>query len=69
MCLSHPAQIIKIENGQALVRDFNNKELNIIIATIPNAQVNDWVLINANLAIKKIDSEEAKNINELLQPK
>lgn len=63
MCLTYPVQIISVENGLAKI---NGKDLEIKTALVPDAQAGDWILINADLALKKISREEAEEINKLL---
>lgn len=62
MCLTHPVKIVEIKNGLAKIY---GKDLEIKTALVPDAKVGDWVLINANLAIKKITAKEAKEIRKL----
>lgn len=61
MCLTHPVKIVEIKNGLAKI---SGKDLEIKTALVPDAKAGDWVLVNANLAIKKISPEEAKEINQ-----
>ena len=63
MCLTTPAQIIEIKNGVAKI----DKEMEVKISLIPDLKVNDWVLVHANLALKKITQEEAEEIDKLLK--
>ncbi|KKR08552.1 MAG: Hydrogenase assembly chaperone HypC/HupF [Parcubacteria group bacterium GW2011_GWC2_39_14] len=67
MCLTLPAQIIKIDGQTALVKTHNNQEQNILISTIKNPQINDWIMINGNLAIQKISNEEAQELINILK--
>jgi hydrogenase expression/formation protein HypC len=64
MCITLPMQIKEVGEGRAIVwRD--KKEMEVKINLIPNAAKGDWVLVNANLALKKITAEEAEEINKL----
>ena len=63
MCLTYPAKIISIKNGLAKIE---GKELKIKTVLAPDAKAGDWVLVNANLALKKISAKEAEEINVLL---
>ena len=67
MCLTIPAKILEISQGNALVRDYNNQEKKVIIGAISDAKTDDWVLINGNLAIQKISATEAEEISNLLK--
>lgn len=64
MCLTYPVKIIAIENGIAKI---DGKNLEIKTALVPDAAPGDWVLVNANLAIKKISPEEAEEIKKIYE--
>ena len=63
MCLTHPVKISAVKNGLAKVY---GKNLEVKTALIPDAKEGDWVLVNANLAIKKISPGEAEETKNLL---
>ncbi|MBU1179972.1 HypC/HybG/HupF family hydrogenase formation chaperone [Patescibacteria group bacterium] len=63
MCITYPSQIKEIDNGIAK----NEKGMEIKTSLIPDLKTGDWVLVHANLAIKKITQEEAEEINEILK--
>lgn len=65
MCLSIPAKIIKIKNNLAAIKR-NQRDLNVDISLIKNPKVGDWLLVHANLAIKKISKKEAYEIQGYL---
>lgn len=65
MCLTYSVQITSIKDGLAKIAD---KDLEIKTVLIPDAKVGDWVLVNANLALKKISKKEAKEINGIFNP-
>lgn len=71
MCLSIPSKIIKLNQPKtdnfAIVKN-NHGNLKIDISLIKNPKINDWVLVHANLAIKKISKKESKEINNLFNP-
>jgi len=63
MCFSMPAKVIKIID-QDWMQVVQNKEVREVKSTLlGNIKKNDWVLINADLAVSKITAEEAKLIN------
>jgi len=64
MCLTYPVKIVSIKNGLAKIRGRN---LEIKTALVPDAKAGDWVLVNANMALKKITKREAKEINKLYE--
>ena len=63
MCLTYPVKITSIKDGLAKIR---GKSLEIKTILVPDAEKGDWVLVNANLALKKIEEKEAKIILKLL---
>lgn len=77
MCLAIPGKIISIESGTdeifrmgIISFDGINREVNL--AMVPEAKVNDYVLVHVGVAIQTLDEEEAmktmeylKEINEL----
>ena len=65
MCLTHPAKIVSLDGNKAIVEDFNGKKLEVNVAALPQIKVNDWILLQANLAIQKITEKEAGAINNL----
>jgi len=59
MCLTLPAKIKEIKNNLAVLEDGRQ----VKIAVFDKIQVGDWVLVNADLAVSKISSQEALEIN------
>lgn len=68
MCLTIPRQIIEVRKDKAVIQE-NDKKKEINISTIPMPKVGDWILIHANLAIKKISKKEADEINKTVRPR
>jgi biotin synthase len=66
MCLTIPAQITKLEEGKAVVRE-NNRFKQVRISLVPDLKVGDWILYINDLALEKIPKNEAKKIWELLK--
>tara|TARA_B100000315_G_C14094558_1_gene370796 strand:- start:329 stop:526 length:198 start_codon:yes stop_codon:yes gene_type:complete len=62
MCITTPAQIIELKNGIAKI----DKGIEIKTSLIPDLKIDDWVLVHANLALKKISKKEAEEINKLI---
>jgi hydrogenase expression/formation protein HypC len=65
MCLAIPAKIISIsENDNALQRmarvDFSGVIKDISLAYLPEAKVNDYVIVHAGLALSILDEDEAR---------
>jgi biotin synthase len=67
MCLTIPAKIIAINEPFATVETSDKKQSQILISSIPDARLGDWILYISNLAIKKISADEAGEIIELLE--
>ena len=65
MCLAIPAKIISIsENKDSLQRmarvDFSGVIKDISLAYLPEAKVNDYVIVHAGLALSILDEDEAR---------
>jgi hydrogenase expression/formation protein HypC len=65
MCLAIPAKIISItENNDDLQRmarvDFSGVLKDISLAYLPEAKVDDYVIVHAGLALSLLDEEEAQ---------
>jgi hydrogenase expression/formation protein HypC len=65
MCLAIPAKIISItDNNDSLQRmarvDFSGVLKDISLAYLPEAQVNDYVIVHAGLALSLLDEDEAQ---------
>ena len=65
MCLAIPAKIISIaENNDDLQRmarvDFSGVQKDISLAYLPDAKVNDYVIVHAGLALSILDEDEAR---------
>ena len=66
MCLTIPAEVIKIENNKATIRsDRETREINV--GFDENLKIGDWVLYISDVIVKKIPAEEAKEIVDLLK--
>ncbi len=71
MCLAIPGKILSIEGTDPVLRsariDFGGIVKQVHLACVPEAQVNDYVLVHAGLAISKIDETEARQVFEYLR--
>jgi len=65
MCLTIPAKIISVNNGIAFVEDFREQQKQINISNLPHAKENDWILIGADIGIRKISEIEAEELIRL----
>lgn len=65
MCLAVPAKIISItEHEDSLQRmaqvDFSGVQKHISLAYLPEANIGDYVIVHAGLALSILDQEEAQ---------
>jgi hydrogenase expression/formation protein HypC len=64
MCLAVPGQITHISDDEPLLRtgqiDFSGISKQVSLAYLPEAQINDYVIVHAGFALSVIDEEEAK---------
>jgi len=71
MCLAVPGRIVSVEGEDPLLRTgkvhIGGILKEISLACIPEADLGDYVLVHAGVAINKIDEEEAKEVFELLR--
>ncbi|MFA5107628.1 MAG: HypC/HybG/HupF family hydrogenase formation chaperone [Patescibacteria group bacterium] len=61
MCLTIPKKILSVDGVTARV-----KSGTINVSLIPRVKAGDWVLVNADLAVRKVPAAEAKKILTLL---
>ena len=66
MCVAVPAKIISIENNMAEVEMARVKRT-IGLDLLPQAKINDYVLVHAGFAIQLVDEEEALKTLELFR--
>jgi hydrogenase expression/formation protein HypC len=72
MCLAVPGMITQInETGDALFRSatvsFGGVTKDVSLAMLPEAQLNDYVLVHVGVALSIIDEEEAKETIDALR--
>ncbi len=69
MCLAIPGQIKSIEEGdlrQGWV-SFGGALKEVCLAFVPEAKVDDYVIVHVGFAISKVDEEEAKQTLAMLE--
>ena len=69
MCLGIPGKIKEIyqqENTRMGKVDFNGVELEVCLEAVPDAQLNDYVIVHAGFAISRLSEEEAKETIDIL---
>jgi len=62
VCLAVPGRILDIEEeaGLSLARvDFDGVRKQICLATLPDAQVGDWILVHAGFALQRLEADDA----------
>ncbi len=65
MCLAVPTKIESIEGNRGTGVLAGNR-IDILLDLVPEAKVDDWVLLHAGFAITVLDPEEAKATLDLL---
>ncbi len=66
MCLATPSKIIKIEKDWAIVQSGDHTH-KANLSLIKNAKIGDYILVHADLALNKIEKEEAKKILKMIK--
>ena len=70
MCLAVPGKIISI-SGNGLNRagkvSFAGVMKEVSLAYVPEAQIDDYVIVHVGFALSKVDAEEAKRVFEYLE--
>jgi len=66
MCLAVPAQIIDVDNYNAVI-DIMGLESKVNIQLIEDLKVGDYVLVHAGCAIQKIDKDYFKELQKIFQ--
>lgn len=70
MCLGIPGRIVEIVDEQGLrmgIVDFGGVSRKACLAYVPEASVDDYVVIHAGFAISKVDADEALRTLELVE--
>jgi hydrogenase expression/formation protein HypC len=71
MCLAIPGKVVTITREQELARegivDFEGIRKSINLSLVPEASVDDYVLVHVGFAIGRIDAAEAKRVFETLR--
>ncbi|HLD30945.1 MAG TPA: HypC/HybG/HupF family hydrogenase formation chaperone [Patescibacteria group bacterium] len=66
MCLSIPVQITEIINEKKVKIKSKNGEFEIDTSLLPGLKKDDWILVQENSGVKKIDKQTADKIFELI---
>ncbi len=64
MCVALPGKVIALQGADALV-DFNGNQVKAR-AGLVDVQAGDYVLVHAGCILQKVSTEEAENLNALM---
>ena len=71
MCLAVPGKIVSIEGDDPILRDgkvnFGGVVKRVNLSLVPEAKIDDYVLVHVGLALSIVDEEEAKQVFEFLK--
>jgi len=71
MCLGVPGKIVGISGGDPAMRmgrvAFGGIEKEVSLAFVPDAKVDDYVLVHVGFAITRVDEAEAEKVFEYLR--
>lgn len=71
MCLAIPGQIVSLDDEPPPMRtgvvDFGGVRKRVNLAFVPEATVNDFVLVHVGFALTRIDEREAQRVFEYLR--
>jgi len=71
MCLGVPGKIISIESNPLGITmgkvNFGGVTKEVCLAYVPDAQVDDYVIVHAGFALNKINEAEAQEVFALLR--
>ncbi len=70
MCLAIPGKVIEISDGEPLMRtgkvSFGGIIKEINLSFVPEAGLNDYVIVHVGFAISRLDEDEADKVFEVL---
>jgi len=67
MCLATPLKIIKIKKDNKAIVGSNNHTHEIDLSLIKKPRIGDYVLAHGDMAINKINEQEAEKILKLIK--
>ena len=59
MCLAVPGKVLRIDGNKGIV-EIGNIKREVFMHLVPDAVVDEYVLVHAGCAIQKVDEDEAK---------
>ncbi|MBU3112795.1 HypC/HybG/HupF family hydrogenase formation chaperone [Clostridium lacusfryxellense] len=66
MCLAIPGKVLRIDGSKGIV-EVGNMKRDVFMHLVPEAKVNEYVLVHAGCAIQMIDEDEAKITLDILK--
>jgi len=66
MCLAIPGKVLSLDGNKGTV-EIGNMRREVFMHLVPEATVNEYVLVHAGCAIQMIDEEEAKITLDILK--
>ena len=70
MCLAIPGKIVSIEGDDQFTRmarvSFGGVVKEVSLAYLPDAALDEYVIVHAGFALSKVDEEQAKTVFEYL---
>ena len=71
MCLAVPGKLVSVGEEEALQRtgkvSFGGVVKDVSLACLPEAQVGDYVIVHAGMAISRLDEDEANEVFDYLR--
>jgi hydrogenase expression/formation protein HypC len=71
MCLAVPGKIISIEGDDPILRagkvNFGGVIKRVNLSYVPEAKINDYVIVHVGFALSVVDEEEAEQVFEYLK--
>jgi hydrogenase expression/formation protein HypC len=71
MCLAVPGKVISIEGDDPILRagkvNFGGVIKLVNLSYVPEAKINDYVIVHVGFALSVVDEEEAKQVFEYLK--
>jgi len=66
MCLAIPGKVLSLDENKGIV-EIGNMKREVFMHLVPDAVVDEYVLVHAGCAIQLIDEEEAKITLDILK--
>lgn len=67
MCMTVPLEVVSQKGSMAKVRNHLGQVYDVDVSLIDNVKKGNWILANANIGLKKIRANEAKELIKLFK--